>query len=136
MKTAIYPGSFNPWHKGHQDILDKALQLFDKVIIAIASNPEKNKTPTSEECLLELKSCRNVKVEIIPEGMLLVDFIKDRSIDAIIRGLRNGNDLQYEQNMLYWNEDLGLEVPTVHFICDRKLGHISSSAIRGLNGIK
>jgi len=62
-----------------------------------------------------------------------VYFCKEVQASAVIRGLRNGADLQYETNMQYWNEDLGLEIPVVYFICDRKLSHISSSMIRELN---
>jgi phosphopantetheine adenylyltransferase len=73
---------------------------------------------------------------------LLVNFINELNedgrwpVDGVIRGLRNGSDLQYETNQQYWNEDLGISVPTVYFICDRNLGHISSSAIRQIATFK
>lgn len=133
MKTAIYPGSFNPWHEGHDDILGKALDIFDLVIVARGVNPEKLhklKYPASVE--LSIKKYRP-HIETIDFSCLLVDLLKQRKdIIAVIRGLRNGNDLQYEANQQYWNEDLGLEVPVVYFVTDRRLAHISSSAIRAV----
>lgn len=147
-KIAVYPGSFNPWHEGHADILSKALKVFDEVIISAGINPEKVKPDYD---LSELVHCpeylykdgASPRVSVIHFGGLLADFIKglkDGSrlhgrtvqVDAIIRGLRNGHDLQYEMNQQYWNEDLGLDIPVVYFICDRKLSHISSSIIRSL----
>jgi pantetheine-phosphate adenylyltransferase len=138
MKTAIYPGSFNPWHEGHEDILKKALQVFDLVIVARGVNPEKlgkHTHPASVE--LSIKKGYRPYIETIDFSCLLVDVLKQRKdIDAVIRGLRNGHDLQYEMNQQYWNEDLGLKVPVVYFVTDRKLAHISSSALRAINKFK
>lgn len=108
MIIAIYPGTFDPWH---DDVLNKALKLFDKVRVVKMQNKKK---PVSADCY----------------NGLLVDAVKEFNASAVIRGLRNPNDFQYEQAMQYWNEDLGLEVPTVYIICDRKLIHYSSSALR------
>jgi phosphopantetheine adenylyltransferase len=105
IRKAIYPGSFNPWHAGHQDILDKAKKVFDQVDIVTYGK--------DFTCLLSL-------------------YLKDKDYCAIVRGLRSGYDLQYEQNQQYWYEDLGITIPVVYFITDRKLGHISSSAIRAI----
>jgi len=146
-KIAIYPGSFNPWHQGHSDILHKALPLFDNIIIARGINPDKKPKAIIDNCDQDFIDDILKNVVCCPYAIinhydtLLIDFVKEATkkygkIDAIIRGLRNGSDLQYEMNMQYWNEDLGLDIPTVYFITDRKYCHISSSAIRQIEGFK
>ena len=139
---AIYPGSFNPYHQGHKDILDKALKVFDKIIVARGINPTKGSDRLEyeneklenkyEECLIA--QVNNSSTIVTHYHTLLVDFVKEANkkygkISAIIRGLRNGSDLQYEMNLQYWNEDLGLVIPVMYFVTDRKYCHISSSAI-------
>ena len=124
---AVYPGSFNPWHEGHTDILEKALQVFDKVIVLQGSNPKKAQAK-DKGFLTECAKYGDTVAGGFFRG-LLVDAIKNLPIKAVIRGLRNGHDLQYETNNQYWNEDLGCKAPFIYFICDRKHSHISSSAI-------
>lgn len=142
MNIAIYPGSFNPWHSGHFDTLEKALKIFDKVIVAHGINSEKQETTkyTSWDYTRDqiCGSPLGDRVNFLEFSNLLVDEIKNykEPISAVIRGLRNGYDLQYEMNQQYWNEDLGLEIPVVYFITDRKLAHISSSAIRTIEQFK
>jgi pantetheine-phosphate adenylyltransferase len=133
---AIYPGSFNPWHEGHADILNKAFKIFDTIHIVCAKNPDKSEIGQNPPLLKlyqdfhgELKF-GSLIIKTWPG--LIIDYVKEVQAEAIIRGLRNGSDLQYEQNLQYWNEDLGLAIPVVYFICDRKLAHVSSSAIRSL----
>lgn len=129
MKTAIFPGSFNPWHEGHQEILDKALEVFDKVIVAQGINPTKSVPKT----LVIL----HPRVEVIQFSGLLIDKIKILSeIKAIVKGLRNSNDFLYEQTQQYWNEDLGIIIPTFYIISNRNKVHISSSAIKIIQGFK
>jgi pantetheine-phosphate adenylyltransferase len=105
---ALYPGSFNPWHQGHQDILEKAKKVFTHVDT----------------------------LKVTKEIGLLSEYIKDKGYDIIIRGLRNASDMEYEKNLQYWYEDLGLKIPIVYFICDRNNTHISSSVIRSINELK
>lgn len=132
MKTAIFPGSFNPWHEGHQEVLNKALQIFDKVIIAQGYNPEKCPPITLESIF------NSSQISYRQYSGLLVDFINRQPelINAVIKGLRNSQDLEYEKIQQYWNEDLGINIPTFYIISDRNLTHISSSAIRATEQFK
>ena len=142
--VAIYAGSFNPFHRGHLDTVKKALKVFDKIIVARGINPEK-KIPqialfSTSECSKEIqKLIDNEYVEIDNFEGLLSDFIEGLVAEsdgldefAIIKGLRNGQDLEYEKDQQYWNEDLGIDIPFFYIIADRNNCHVSSKAIRGL----
>lgn len=138
-RIALYVGSFNPWHLGHQNIYDKACQIFDDVIVSIGINPEKDNYGISERVKEIQKFLPNNKITIHQE--LTVDLIKhiqennpDSSI-TLIRGLRDGYDLDYETKMLRFNQDLMPDINVVMILCDREFSHLSSSAIRGLNKI-
>lgn len=135
MKIGFYPGSFNPWHDGHDDVLQKALKVFDKIVILQLTNPDK---PVPDDIMkyrkpdarTEVLRRENQLLTIVIGNYLLGMDLKDKNQYAIIRGLRNGQDLEYEKVQQYWNEDLGVLMPFVYFIADRKLTHVSSSAIR------
>lgn len=127
MKVGLYTGSFNPYHAGHGDIISKALQVFDKVIVARGINPNKEKSKFPMPNLSHLGN-----VEVVEFTGLLVEFIEKKDITAIIRGLRNTTDLEYEKSNQYYNEDLNIGIPTVYFISDRSLCHMSSTNERYL----
>ena len=159
-RVAVYPGSFNPFHQGHADIIKKALNVFDTVIIAVGINPDKTASITDEINVTERvykdvwkflpAEKYHVRVEVF--SGLLKDFIVQRNesqefieskdfdkrdeIMAVLKGVRNAQDLEYERAQQYWNEDLGITVPTFLIISDRKFVHVSSSAIRALRHFK
>lgn len=140
MKTlGIYAGSFSPWHVGHANILHQAQNIFNDVIIAIGNNTSKMNEP---EPFPEGHEGLNGSVVVKFNG-LLSDYLNqlDFELDGtdtkviLIRGLRNGDDLQYEQNQLQFIKDMYPSLMTVFFICDKKFEHISSSALRALKKV-
>jgi len=134
VKMAIFPGSFNPWHDGHEDVLNKALMIFDKVILSQGFNPQKPDEKALFPAYLTVKY--GDKIAMTWSQGLLVDQLKALPVHAVIKGLRNATDLEYEKTQQYWNEDLGIEIPTVYIVTDRKYSHISSSAIRQVERFK
>jgi len=132
MKIAIYPGSFDPVTNGHLDILERALKLFDKVIITIAHNASKNPLFTEEERLLLLreatKKYSNVEVDSF-EG-LLVDYVKKRKATAVVRGLRAMTDFEYELQLALMNRKLEESMETVFLMPNEKYTYLSSNVVR------
>ena len=133
MRTAIFPGSFDPITLGHQDIIEKSLKLFDLVIIGIGKNTEKKYMFSAEKrkefVEKTFESKKNVEVKIY-DG-LTVDFCKKNNSDFIIRGLRNVSDFEFEKNIALTNRKLsGIE--TVFLLTSAKNSYISSGIVREL----
>ena len=131
----VYPGSFNPWHDGHSDVLAKACDVFSHIVIAQGVNPVKQISERTRIPAAILAKF-HPKVSTAAFKGLFADFIKGQDFCAVIKGLRNAQDLDYEKAQQYWNEDLGVLIPTFYVIADRKLTHISSSAIRAVEAFK
>lgn len=138
MRLAIYPGSFNPFHEGHADTLEKASYAFSKIIVAVGINPAKGMSVSHLEEVYKAVRSKDWGVEVMVDSYtgLLADYVKNTGAHAVIRGLRNSEDFEYEKITQYWNEDLGLVVPTFYVISDRKLVHLSSSAIKAVQMFK
>ena len=125
-RIAVFAGSFNPFHKGHYNVLQKAERIFDKVIIAFGKNPDKNERDWGIP-----KTIKNRQLEEY-DG-LLTDFIATLKHDVtVIRGLRNSTDFQYEQNQYRYIQELMPDIKIVNIFCDKEYEHISSSGIRTL----
>lgn len=135
MKTAIYPGSFNPWHRGHSEIAHQASTIFDRVIVARCINPDKPVQLEAPHFITDKELMHGKIVQVTHAGLLL-ELVKKYDACAVIKGLRNAQDLEYERVQQYWNEDLGMKIPTLYLIASRNTTHISSSAIRALNSFK
>ncbi|MBW2427989.1 MAG: pantetheine-phosphate adenylyltransferase [Deltaproteobacteria bacterium] len=131
-RIAIYPGSFDPVTNGHLDILERGLQLFDKIIIAILTNPKKNFLFTLEErvemLVDSLKGFSNVEIDKF-DG-LTVDFAAQRQAQGILRGLRAMSDFEYEFQMALMNRRLNREVQTIFLMTGLRWIYTSSSIIK------
>lgn len=132
MKIAIYPGTFDPVTNGHLDILDRAVKLFDKVIISVARNSTKNTIFTEEEriALLKIVSKKYKKVQVDSFDGLLVDYARRKKATAIVRGLRVISDFEYEFQMALANRRLHEDVETVFLMPNEKYTYLSSSIVR------
>lgn len=132
MKTAIYPGTFDPITNGHIDILERAMKLFDRVIITIARNSTKNPMFTDQERLEMIRGIvrkyRNVEVDSF-EG-LLVQYARKKKAAAIVRGLRAISDFEYEMQMALMNRKLDDNVETVFLMPNEKYTYLNSSIVR------
>ena len=133
-KTAIFPGSFAPFSVGHQSIVERALPLFDKIVIAIGINSEKNQYFSVEERIQWIISvfAKNPKIEVKRYVGLTVDFCKKEKANYIIRGLRDSHDFKFEKNIAQMNKELNTNIETIFIITPPELSHISSSLIRDI----
>jgi pantetheine-phosphate adenylyltransferase len=136
MKTlALYPGSFDPITFGHLDILQRATELFDKIILTIAINSRKEAVFTGDEREALLKKCLQGKawadkVEIEQFSGLLVNFAKQKKAQTLIRGVRQISDFEYEFRMALTNRRLAPEVDTVFLMPNEHLTFISASLVK------
>ncbi len=131
----IYPGSFDPITFGHLDVLERATNLFDKVIITIAVNTRKNSIFTpSERITLIRDSIRDKswadKVDIRKFTGLLVDFAHQSNVKTLIRGVRQFSDYEYEFRMALMNRKLGKDIDTVFMMPSEHLTFVSGSLVR------
>lgn len=126
---AIYAGSFDPFHKGHLNIFEKACSVFDKVILACGKNP--SKLERSFEFPFDYFKYRQVEFY---DG-LLTDYVESKDYPVtLVRGLRNTSDLQYELTQSRYLQMLKPDIKIVNIFCDNTLEHISSSALKNLIG--
>ncbi len=132
MRTAIYPGTFDPITNGHLDILERALKLFDRIIITIARNSSKTPLFTDQERLdLISQAVQKYKaVEVDSFDGLLVEYARKKGATAIVRGLRAISDFEYELQMALMNRKLHGDVETVFLMPNEKYTYLNSSIVR------
>lgn len=139
MRTVVYPGTFDPVTLGHIDVIERALKLFDKVIIAVTTKSEKQPLFSLEErvSLLE-QSTKDLKnVEVTSFSGLLVDFVREKKASTILRGLRQMSDFEAEFQQASVNRKLAPGIDTVFVVTNAKYFYLSSSIakeIASLNG--
>jgi pantetheine-phosphate adenylyltransferase len=133
-KIAVFPGSFDPITKGHVALVERALPLFDKIIIAIGNNSQKNylfNLQKRKEWLQEVfKNLPNVS--IASYSGLTIEFCKAQEANYILRGLRNSNDFEFEKNIAQMNYSMNNNIETIFLITQPELSAINSSIIRDI----
>lgn len=134
MKIALFPGSFDPFTRGHEAIVEQALRLFDKVIIAIGENVGKRSLLPTEARLRLISDLyqNNPQVECITYSTLTGDVARKVGASAIVRGVRNTIDFEYERTMAQTNSRLFPEIETVLLLTPPSLADVSSSTVREL----
>ena len=134
MKTAIFPGSFNPFTKGHYDIVSRALTIFDKVVIGIGYNPDKPKPDDLQQRIEQIAAIYkdNDCVEVEAYDDLTIDFAKRHDATAIVKGVRSIQDFEYERTQAEYNRMMSDGIETVILFADPKYSSLSSSIVRTL----
>ncbi len=132
MKTAVFPGSFDPITTGHVDLVKRALPIFDKIIIAIGINTQKKYLFDLEKRKSWLREvfAEYPQVEIDDFENLTADYCRKKHADFILRGLRNASDFDYEKTISQLNHIVGNGIETVFLISQPEFSHISSTIVR------
>ncbi len=132
LKIAVYPGTFDPITNGHIDILHRATEIFDRVIIAVAPNPQKRPLFSVDERvdLIRMSVEESEKIEISRLKGLLVDFTRSVNAKAIVRGLRAVSDFEFEFQMTQMNRELAPEIEIIFFMPNQDYFFTSSTLVK------
>ncbi len=137
MKTALYPGTFDPITFGHLDIIKRGLKIFDNIIILLAKNSLKNTLFSLEERIFQIKKVineENLSDKVIVDDFegLTIDYCKKKKLNYILRGLRPLVDFEYEFEMAMANRQMGKDVETIFIITDQKYFYLRSTLIKDI----
>jgi len=132
MRKAIFPGSFDPITRGHVEIVLRGQAIFDKIIVALGVNSVKKYFFSAEERLKMLNACLEEyeKVEVVAYDSLTIDLARKMNAKFILRGLRNAQDLTYEQPIELINKHMAPEIEVVHLLSSPQTSMISSTIVR------
>lgn len=133
-ELAIYPGTFDPITNGHLDIIKRSIEIFDRVIVAVAASNAKKPMFCLQERLeiLKLSTSDLPKVQVESFENLLADFAREKGARVIIRGLRAVSDFEYELQMGYANASLNRELETIYLMPSLQNAFISSTVVRSI----
>ena len=136
-KIAVYPGSFDPITFGHLDIINRGLQIFDEVIIAVAANSAKNALFSIEERLELIRQvlAGNGRAKVDTFDGLLVDYVLSQKATVIIRGLRAVSDFEYEFQIAQMNRSISQEVETLFMMTSVPYSYLSSSIVKEVSSL-
>jgi pantetheine-phosphate adenylyltransferase len=135
MPAAIYPGSFDPITNGHVSLIQRGLQMFDRLIVAIATNPKKQSLFSVEERQQMIREAvTDPRVEVDHFEGLLVAYAKQRKVPVVLRGLRAVSDFEYEFQMANMNRKIAPDVETVFMMTGEDYFYISSQLVREVAG--
>src|SRR6478736_8859581 len=134
-RIALFPGSFDPFTKGHEDIVLRSLNLFDEVIISIGTNAAKSRYFPLETMVIKIEDLfkDHPKVKVMTYQGLTAEFAKKIDAQYLIRGLRNTTDFEYENTISQANKYLSGNLETIFLITSPHLAYISSSIVRELH---
>jgi len=137
-KIAVYPGSFDPVTNGHIDVIKRALVFVDKVVVAVSDYSRKNLLFTTEERVNLIKAVYqgNERIEVDRFKGLLVNYIRKKGINLVIRGLRAVSDFEYEFQMVLANRKLDSNIETVFLMPGEEFFFISSSLVKEIASLK
>ncbi len=131
MKRAVFPGSFDPFTLGHQDIVERGVTIFDEIIIGIGHNADKNYMFSLDQRKMFIEQCfeNNPKVKVMDYNGLTIDFCKSIEANYLLRGVRNNGDFEFEKAIARTNRELS-EIETVFLLTSVQTSFISSSIVR------
>ena len=131
MSTVLYPGTFNPIHNGHADLVQRASLLFDKVILGIATSPQKDPSVLALRVDLAKQALAHIEyVDVQGFNGLTVDFAKTIGASVILKGIRTVTDFEYEFQMLNMNRVLNPALETIFLAPSEEYSYISSTLVR------
>ena len=131
--TALFAGSFDPYTVGHHSLVERALNMFDRVVVAVGYNSEKGGATTVEERVAAIAAvyCGDSRVEVCSYSGLTMDFAREVGADVLLRGVRNIKDFEYERELADVNKQIG-GIDTVLLVSEPGYSSVSSSVVREL----
>ena len=133
MKTAVYPGTFDPVTNGHIDIIERALKIFDRLFVVVADNPQKAATFTKDERVEMRKEAlrkHSSNIEVEHYDGLLLNYVKSKKSNVVVRGLRAISDFEFEFSRALLNRELEKEIDTIFIMTKDDYAFLSSSIVK------